>query len=1499
MSSSRLALAAALIAVQLCSLVTFAAPPRAQDSDDSRLEQDRVKQREKWFRRGRQSKDAPAALLRQRAIQQREQMRATRAQVAGTGSSAVNASNVTWTSLGPSPIISDPGGLYGQDYRNVSGRVTSVTVDPNDASGNTVYVGGAFGGVWKSTNAAGPTASVQWQQLIDDQPTLAVGAVAVQPGNPNLVLVGTGEPNSSGDSYYGLGILRSTDGGATWTQIQGTSDGVYSFVGFGFSKIAFSPKNPNLVVGGLSGSTNGSGVGAVKNNTVRGMYYSTDAGSTWQRATLKDGSVVVDGGASSVTDVVFNPSANSGNGAFFAAVRYHGFYQSTDGITWTRLANQPTLGLSSGNCPSVASGTCAIYRGQLAVTTGRNELYVWIISISSSGSETNSGIYRSNDGGTSWTALDTSGIDTCGESAGCGASQGVYNLYLAAIPNGSKGTDLYAGGINIFKCNMADATSASNKCTSTVGAASTAGFVNLTHVYGCSSTGALATTAHVHPDQHGVDFAIQPGGDYIIYFGNDGGVYRGLSGKSLTHGGVESTTCSGTNAVDDLTGTLGSMSEIVSFSQHPTDPTTFLAGLQDNGSPGVAAGYNSAPRQGTGPLPLTTWTSTAGGDGGFNAIDPNNPNNWIISFPFADVDICTVGDSPNKLGCIEGVYQPVTGINASTGKPNPFPWANDPTDFYTPLILDSGDTTKLLVGTNRIYRGKANGGPFTAISPVFDSTVRSIATGGPVTANGSQVIYVGLVDGGMWHTSTADAGAASWTLGRLSSYEVSSIFVDMLNDPSGKTAYATSMGFTGGSGYHVFKTTDGSRFLDRSGYFPDVPATSILVDPVDKVSLYVGTDAGVFASLDGGITWADMGMGLPNVPVTSIGAFNAGGTQELRVSTYGRGVWSTSLLGAVLPQVQAVPQGSLNAIGNETTTINVLLTATNGYSGQASLNCGFDSEFTGSCGVSPSTVLLNGAQPVTVPVVVNPLGEFSLKTGLQPVTFHAISATGVDFAEVTSILNVNVQDFAVGFSSYPSAVKPGNSVSAPVTITGFGGLTGNVTMSCPTAPAGVQCSFSPNPVLLPSDGSAATVTLTVSIDPSVTAFQESVVVQGTLDNASATSRYQFTSVSVIQPDFSLTLPDPTPSIVVGTTATITATVHSLNSYAGTVSVGCTGFGNTFLTCTPTMDAPVQVPVSNNGTATVPLVVTSVPGGVGAGFLDVRATDGKLSHDSDFTIPILVPDFTVSAQQSATVIALTSVTVPITITGMSTFAGDVSLTCSRAPGGLTCAFDPATLTLASNGTGTSMLTITAGASPDAGGGYLTVTANGGGKSHDASIFVTVPAPLISVSAAPNGSTTVTAGGSTKYDVSVTPINGANGPVTFSCSGLPARSTCSFNPTSIQLPGTVATVLTIQTTASTTAAAWYPSGTPSGPGPRWVALLALALLLTGHILRRRLSWRIVGFSALVLIFMLPFSACGGSSSTPQTIPGTPSGTYIVTVNATLGTFNATSAVAITVK
>lgn len=217
-------------------------------------------QAEAWFLRGRAMPGESAARLRHQAHIQKMQMRA-----AGATEAAIS----TALQLRLDFARTCASGLRCERYRPaglqlVSGRATAVAVDPADATANTVYVGGAYGGVWKSTNAAAANpASVTWTPLIDSQATLVVGAIAIQPqlSNPNpansVILVGTGEANSSADSYYGLGILWSANAGSTWRLISADSTGTHPFAGIAFSKIAFSTSNSNLAVAAAAGASEG------------------------------------------------------------------------------------------------------------------------------------------------------------------------------------------------------------------------------------------------------------------------------------------------------------------------------------------------------------------------------------------------------------------------------------------------------------------------------------------------------------------------------------------------------------------------------------------------------------------------------------------------------------------------------------------------------------------------------------------------------------------------------------------------------------------------------------------------------------------------------------------------------------------------------------------------------------------------------------------------------------------------------------------------------------------------------------------------------------------------------------------------------------------------------------------------------------------------------------------------------------------------------------------
>ena len=154
---------------------------------------------------------------------------------------------INWVSLGPTP------GYY-FNYGNISSRVVTGTFDPTNPS--IIYIGPANGGVWKSTDSG-----VNWTPLTDEQASMAMGAIAVDPTNSNNVYAGTGEATYSGASYYGRGLLKSTDAGATWQHItSGLPSSSY------FSRLKIRPNHPNELLAALG------------NN---GLFRSTNYGQNW------------------------------------------------------------------------------------------------------------------------------------------------------------------------------------------------------------------------------------------------------------------------------------------------------------------------------------------------------------------------------------------------------------------------------------------------------------------------------------------------------------------------------------------------------------------------------------------------------------------------------------------------------------------------------------------------------------------------------------------------------------------------------------------------------------------------------------------------------------------------------------------------------------------------------------------------------------------------------------------------------------------------------------------------------------------------------------------------------------------------------------------------------------------------------------------------------------------------------------------------------------------
>jgi len=1104
--------------------------------------------RAQWFLRGRNV--AAAAAQRYRAYQQKMALRRAAPQVAVSPRDVVAGG---WQPVGPAPLASDASGSGQQDYGWVSGRATAVAIDPADASGNTVFVGGAYGGLWKSQNAGSYSSDptrVIWQPLIDDQASLAVGAIAIQPGNADpaqsVVLVGTGETNSSTDSYYGLGILRSQDGGNTWSPIlQADATGKHSLLGLGFSQIAFSTATPNLVVAATAGTSEGELEGRQSAGTANlGLYSSVDGGASWTYGTPKDGAAVVPPG--SATAVVYNAAAQE----FFAVLRFHGFYASSDGLNWSRLASQPGSGLTTAACPASPSAACPIYRGELAVVPGRagpqnlGEMYAWYVDANNN----DQGIWKSVDGGASWQPIDETGIRQCGDLiGGCGTENGAYNLTLAAAPNGATGTDLYAGAVNLYKCTI---TSSHPACSPAGNPAPppTATFRNLTHVYGCNPLGSIA---HVHPSQHAMDFLPLNGGQQVVmYFANDGGIYRALDGYAdLTSG-----TCGTPNQFDDLNETIGSLAQMVSLAQHPADANTMLGGMQGNGSAATAAG-----------LANTIWSEVNGGDGGYSAINPQNPDEWFTSNTGVSIQSCELG-----IECRAADFNLVISSATLEGDGGP---------LYVPYLLDPQNPDELIAGTCRMWRGTTSGRGFTALSNNFETgsdamctgaeinTVRSIAAGGKTNGGLSNTIYAGTdgtgplaaVPGGgrIWVTTNAAGGAGAWRdrTGPMNPkhFPIAAIALDSAN-ANGNAAYAAVMGFGVG---HVWKTSNGGQsWTNFSGTLPNAPVNALLVD---SGMVYAGSDVGVFASNTSGASWAEVGATpvpgggqsgfLPDVPVMGLGVFNNGTTKLLRAATYGRGVWQFAL--TTTPDFQmAFPDPSQTAFAGQTADFQGAVNLFNGYGSAITLNC--------ATGGTPPPGTCVFAPPTLTPGTTG--NNFTLTAGSSTVGDYSFQAlgTGADGTPHAVALALHVVDFTLSALTPASVtVQPGLS-SQPVAMqVGFeGSFPANGTVDLACAPqAGVTCSFSPGASVSPAGAGPVAVTMTVGTLSSMPEGNYSVTVTASSSLADPKTLSETLALAVELPKYELSA-NAAPITPVGTTASLQGLATTGNGYEDPVQLSC-------------------------------------------------------------------------------------------------------------------------------------------------------------------------------------------------------------------------------------------------------------------------------------------------------------------------------------------------------
>src|SRR5581483_4936981 len=189
------------------------------------------------------------------------------------------------------------------------------------------------------------------------------------------------------------------------------------------------------------------------------------------------------------------------------------------------------------------------------------------------------------------------------------------------------------------------------------------------------------------------------------------------------------------------------------------------------------------------------WLTVNGGDGGYNAINPGNPTQWFTSNIFVSIQSCLSGVNFNGLD-----FQTIVDSNTLEG---------DQGAFYTPYILDSQASNRMIVGTCRVWNGNTDGTGFSPSSFNFDTStaaactgfeanlVSALAAGGPASGGNSSVNYAGTSAGQIFATSDAAGGPFTWadvTPPGTAGFRISDVALDP-SDLTGQTAYATVMGF--------------------------------------------------------------------------------------------------------------------------------------------------------------------------------------------------------------------------------------------------------------------------------------------------------------------------------------------------------------------------------------------------------------------------------------------------------------------------------------------------------------------------------------------------------------------------------------------------------------------------------------------------------------------------------------------------------------------------------
>jgi photosystem II stability/assembly factor-like uncharacterized protein len=680
---------------------------------------------------------------------------------------------------------------------NMGGRIDDFAVVENNPS--IFYVGAATGGVWKTTNNG-----TTFDPIFDDAGSASVGDIAIAPSDPNIVWVGTGEPNNRQSSSWGDGVYRSLDGGKTWRNM-GLTDTKH------IGRIVVDPHDPNIVYVAAVGHLWGP-------NKERGVFKTIDRGKTWTQSLF----INQDTG---VTDIAMDPQSPM---TLYAAAYqrrrtawgmngggpHSGIYKTIDGgATWSKL----TKDLPEGITGRIGLD---IYRG--------NPNIVYALIENAKG-----GIFRSEDRGATWKKMSDSN------------SRPMYYSQVRIDPNNDQ--RIWMCAAPMFMSDDGGKTFTTNVVT------------------------------RIHGDYHAL--WIDPANSNHMLAGSDGGIHISWDrGRSWDY----------VNTIP-----LGQFYEISLGNQ---EPYMVYGGLQDNGS--WAGPSGTLNQEG---ITNDDWFRTGGGDGFYSVVDPSDP------------DIVYVESQNGNVSRLE-----LKTTERRNIRPEP-PAGEKPYrfDWNSPIVISPHNNRTIYFGGNRVFRSTDRGDTWTTRSedlsnnqdrdklpimgalPDKDMLSRHDGQetfGQVVTLTESPLkeglLYAGTDDGNL--QVSRDSGKTwknitSKVPGVPKNTYISRVVPSKFAEG---TVYLTLDGHRSDDyGTYVFVSSDfGESWKAIKSDLPaGVTCRVIREHPRNQSLLFLGTEFGVFVSFDRGGRWSRLKGNFPMVRVDDIQIHPR--DNDLVIGTHGRSVW--------------------------------------------------------------------------------------------------------------------------------------------------------------------------------------------------------------------------------------------------------------------------------------------------------------------------------------------------------------------------------------------------------------------------------------------------------------------------------------------------------------------------------------------------------------------------------------------------------------------------------